>query len=379
MSIGPVKCPLVTKLSQQAKSWRNHSVPPSTRAYSSLPRPYRFHTGASWAGKPAHPQDRKLNVEPFSKDSPIGRWRDHVLSRPNGNGRMHIGEDFFYIQEMRSQAVHGVSLGIADGVGGWVESGVDPSLFSQALMYHAHRYAKLGWPGEPEIDPTQDYEEREKVEGWELTPMECLELAYGGVLRENGVLAGSSTACIVNLNASSGVLRAANLGDSGFCIIRSSSVVHFQRTQTHFFNCPKQLAKLPVQNRRFRGSCVDPPSDADTFETKLRDGDIIILFTDGLSDNVFPTELVSICSLVARQYNYSPPPRKPPMPSSDLAQIESFDFMRNEEDEQVQTIAERIVHYARLCMLNKKRVSPYERAAAREGMYFRGGVSIPMI
>ncbi len=73
-----------------------------------------------------------------------------------------------------------------------MESGVDPSLFSQALMYHAHRYAKLGWPGEPEIDPTQDYEEREKVEGWELTPMECLELAYGGVLREIGVLAGMS-------------------------------------------------------------------------------------------------------------------------------------------------------------------------------------------
>ena len=46
-------------------------------------------------------------------------------------------------------------------------------------MYHAHRYAKSGWPGEPEIDPTQEYEEREKVEGWELRPTECLELAYG--------------------------------------------------------------------------------------------------------------------------------------------------------------------------------------------------------
>jgi hypothetical protein len=41
----------------------------------------------------------------------------------------------------------------------------------------------------------------------------------------------------------------------------------------------------------------------------------------------------------------------------------------------VQTIAERIVNYAQSCMKNKKRVSPFERAAAREGMYFRGGVS----
>jgi hypothetical protein len=50
-------------------------------------------------------------------------------------------------------------------------------------------------------------------------------------------------------------------------------------------------------------------------------------------------------------------------------------FVKAEEDTQVQTIAERIVQYAQLCMHNKKRVSPFERAAAREGMYFRGGVS----
>ena len=86
--------------------------------------------------------------------------------------------------------LQGISLGVADGVGGWVDSGVDPSLFSQALMYHAQRYAKNGWAGEPEIDPTQDYAEREQVEGWELKPMECIDLAHGGVLRERTVLAG---------------------------------------------------------------------------------------------------------------------------------------------------------------------------------------------
>lgn len=149
----------------------------------------------------------------------------------------------------------GVSFGVADGVGGWVDSGVDPALFSQALMYHAHRYSRNAWAGEPEIDPTMDYEEREQIEGWEMTPYECLDLAYGGVLREKYVLAGmsmtfffcmimeafldwsrislfpfqpespcrlvyvmlltfwissgSSTACIISLNASSGVLRSA--------------------------------------------------------------------------------------------------------------------------------------------------------------------------
>ena len=86
--------------------------------------------------------------------------------------------------------MEGVSFGLADGVGGWVDSGVDPSLFSQALMYHAHRYSRNAWAGEPEIDPTMDYEEREQIEGWEMTPYECLDLAYGGVLREKFVQAG---------------------------------------------------------------------------------------------------------------------------------------------------------------------------------------------
>jgi protein phosphatase PTC7 len=88
--------------------------------------------------------------------------------------------------------VEGVSFGVADGVGGWVDSGVDPALFSQALMYHAHSYSRNAWAGEPEIDPTLDYEEREQVEGWEVTPYECLDLAYGGVLREKIVQAGKS-------------------------------------------------------------------------------------------------------------------------------------------------------------------------------------------
>lgn len=84
----------------------------------------------------------------------------------------------------------GLSFGVADGVGGWIDVGVDPALFSQALMYHAHRYSKNAWAGEPEIDPLNNYEEREQVEGWEMTPIDCLELAHGGVLREKTVEAG---------------------------------------------------------------------------------------------------------------------------------------------------------------------------------------------
>jgi hypothetical protein len=93
-----------------------------------------------------------------------------------------------------------VSFGVADGVGGWAESGVDPSLYAQTLMYHAHRYSRTAWAGEPETDPTQEYEERERVEGWELSPYDCLELAYHGVLRERLVEAGLFLGAVIRIH-----------------------------------------------------------------------------------------------------------------------------------------------------------------------------------
>ncbi|TFY64875.1 hypothetical protein EVJ58_g2330 [Rhodofomes roseus] len=293
---------------------------------------------------------RRFKTKPFAPDSDIGQWRDHLIAKYHSPVGNHIGEDFFYVQDMRNQS--GVSFGVADGVGGWVDSGVDPSLFSQALMYHAHRYSKAAWAGEPETDPIQEAEERQQVEGWELSPAECLELAYGGVLRERGVKAGSSTACLLTLNAASGVLRAANLGDSGFSIFRSSNVVHQQRSQQHFFNCPKQLSKLPQGTPGFSRAVIDSPREADTFETKLRDGDIVIAYSDGLADNVFPAEMNTICTLVSRQYTNSAPPPSPQQEGD------------TDEKQAVQDVSDDEL---------KNRASPFERAAAREGMYFRGG------
>jgi hypothetical protein len=72
----------------------------SFRLMSSLARPYRFHMGASWMGKPSAPNETRLNV-PFPPQSHIGKWRDQVLSRMKESSRRDAGEDFLYIQEVR--------------------------------------------------------------------------------------------------------------------------------------------------------------------------------------------------------------------------------------------------------------------------------------
>lgn len=72
------------------------------RHASSMPRPYRFHIGASWAGKPPEPGPRRRYV-PFASDSAVGAWRDHTLSRPKSVPGKDAGEDFFYVQEVSLQ------------------------------------------------------------------------------------------------------------------------------------------------------------------------------------------------------------------------------------------------------------------------------------
>ncbi|EIN07379.1 protein serine/threonine phosphatase 2C [Punctularia strigosozonata HHB-11173 SS5] len=332
---------------KNARTYTSDAPPPPPKSH-----PYTFHVGVGYAGKP--PDRIKRRFAAFPSGHPIATWRDEMLALPwekgygpsNNARNRDAGEDFFYVQQMREQS--GLSVGVADGVGGWVDSGVDPSLFSQALMFHSARYARSAWAGEPEIDPTTGYEDREEVEGWEMAPGECLSAAYGAVLRERAVLAGSSTACLLNFNASSGLLRSANLGDSGFLIIRSSAVFYKQQPQTHYFNCPKQLTKMPNNtNMSQAGNYIDQPEDAALFETKLRDGDLIIAYTDGLSDNVFPSEIAHICALVGKT--------------------------STSEAEHVQAVANRIVAYAQGCMVKQGRVSPFEQAAARNGKWFRGG------
>jgi len=121
--------------------------------------------------------------------------------------------------------------------------------------------------------------------------------------------------------------------------------------ETHppfFYIYFRQLSKLPTnRGLKFSRVCVDSPSEAETLEIKLRDGDIIVAYTDGFSDNVFQAEMLTICSRVARA--------------------------GGSEDQQVQAMADRMVEYACQCMKNRNRVSPFEREAWRHGMDFPGG------
>lgn len=85
------------------KQGRTRLLSTSTATYQASvvpsPRPYTFHLGASWAGKPEDPT--LAPKVPFPPDTLIGSWRDKMLDRKKRAKSVDAGEDFFFIQEVR--------------------------------------------------------------------------------------------------------------------------------------------------------------------------------------------------------------------------------------------------------------------------------------
>lgn len=184
-----------------------------------------------------------------------------------------IGDDAWFIASQKSMDV----LGVADGVGGWREVGVDPSKFSSNLMRTCKRIVEQ----EPDLFGGESGAEVNRK-----TPMEILSQSYNALLENKNSLIGSSTACIIVFHRESSLLHSANLGDSGFVIIRNNKIVHRSQEQRHYFNSPFQMAilpSLPGAANLFN----DSPESASVSSFELAEGDFIVVATDGLWDN-FP-------------------------------------------------------------------------------------------
>ncbi|KAJ1945735.1 hypothetical protein EC988_005689, partial [Linderina pennispora] len=176
------------------------------------------------------------------------------------------GEDAFF---HRNDA-----LGIADGVGGWAGVGdADPALFARRLMHHASA----------EVARFEDIDDEQFAHYHAAAPVDILRRAYEITLDEMEALGvrGSSTACVVVLRGDE--LRVANLGDCSLTVVRQGDMVYRTEEQQHSFNFPYQLGTEEHS---------DGPSDAQVFRLKVQRGDIVIVGSDGVFDNLFDDDIL---------------------------------------------------------------------------------------
>jgi protein phosphatase PTC7 len=246
-----------------------HATPASSSQTPSQASNSKFKYGiaASFSAK-----DAKFNpaqhVRPFTP-APIS-------SRPDS------GQDAYFVSHIGDSNC--IALGVADGVGGWADSGVDPAEFSHGFCEYMASTASSF----PSTSPKP------------LSAKTLMQKGYDALLSADTVKAGGSTAC-VGIASSHGTLDVANLGDSGFLQLRLNAVHYVTEPQTHAFNTPYQLAIIPENMRQrisaFGGTQLsDMPKDSSVTSHDLRHGDILVFATDGVWDNLSPSDILRIVS-----------------------------------------------------------------------------------
>jgi protein phosphatase PTC7 len=152
-------------------------------------------------------------------------------------------------------------LAVADGVGGWTLSGIDPSKYAWELMRNVENEEKLA-------------KERNAFQILSNAAKQCKET-------------GSSTCVLMVLNQSSGLADTINVGDSGFLLFRKIDekleIVNKSKEVLHGFNFPFQL-----------GTEGDDVSTGDKKSFQLQKEDLIILYSDGFSDNLYEDHIKSL-------------------------------------------------------------------------------------
>lgn len=130
----------------------------------------------------------------------------------------------------------------------------------------------------------------------DVDPVDILQRAYERTLelcRSDGSL-GSSTALVAVLlspSPSSSTaggpahphLRIAHIGDCLIGVIRQNELIYRSSEQQHRFNYPYQLGPQ---------SPTTPQKDAIRIDLPVQEGDVIVLATDGLGDNLWDEDVL---------------------------------------------------------------------------------------
>jgi protein phosphatase PTC7 len=276
-------CPLNRDTSPASIGLRSfHST---SHNWSSAPQ-FTYHVAASYSAK----QDR-FNAEANLFTSPPYDPSNRAIASlrtckesVNKRHRAKSGQDAFFFSQIGN--TNATAFGVADGVGGWVESGLDPADFSHGLCEYMTCAAR-SWPQGSNTTA--------------LHPKDLLQVAYDEVTEDDSIEGGGSTACLA-VAEPDGNVEVANLGDSGFMHLGGNAVRHFTQPQTHAFNTPYQLSKTPqrmlVQMAVFGGPTTlsDLPKESSVTHHKVRHGDVLVFATDGVWDNLSPQDALGIVS-----------------------------------------------------------------------------------
>jgi len=348
---------------------------------------YRVAVSSTGKGRRFHPLKNAYNFDPTGPALGVTKETNSVSRRRT---RPDSGEDAFFVSRIGNRIsdhqegnAEAVAFAVADGVGGWTESRVDPADFSHGLCgYMAHTAQTWHEPAEA------------------LRPKQLLQAGYDRVVADPTIRAGGSTAC-VGVALPDGRVELANLGDSGSVLVRRAAVHSYSVPQTHGFNTPFQLSVIPPRMRAqasvFGGAFLeDFPKDASVTNVQMQHGDVLILATDGVFDNLNNQDILKLITSrmvmtgawtatdsgvgVSENLRALAAPgglaeALPSPPSSSLSKEEDSESRLVDEVTLQSILAATVAGEAKKASVDYRRDGPFAKEAQRyyPGDYYRGG------
>lgn len=172
---------------------------------------------------------------------------------PHPNKVEKGGEDAFFVSSDDGEVIV-----VADGVSGWAEKNVDPALFSRELVANVSSLV-----GNVEVNDD---------------PRILIKEAHAATSS-----IGSATVIVSVFK--NGILKIGSVGDCGLRVIRKGQMIFSTFPLEHYFDCPYQLSSESVTQTYL---------DAIVSTVNLQVGDTIVMGSDGLFDNIFDQEIVSV-------------------------------------------------------------------------------------
>lgn len=239
-----------------------------------------------------------------------------------------LSEDAFFIHEKGY-------VGIFDGVGSWRKAGVDPRLYPRALSKYC----------------VEDLDSEDPQRLPKKRPQDVLLAAWRRLSKSE--VAGSTTACLATLDEEHDALSYVNLGDAGIVVFRDPSrtsgtafqgddkaVVMVAPQQSRSFNLPYQLGWTNTDSRLN----FETPFHGNVASFPVKPGDVVVLATDGLFDNVFIDDLAGIIE----------------------------DWQMNNVDDDLDELASIICATARKASLDETNDSPFAKLARENDILWSG-------
>eukprot|EP00560_Eucampia_antarctica_P006673 CAMPEP_0197823492 /NCGR_PEP_ID=MMETSP1437-20131217/841_1 /TAXON_ID=49252 ORGANISM="Eucampia antarctica, Strain CCMP1452" /NCGR_SAMPLE_ID=MMETSP1437 /ASSEMBLY_ACC=CAM_ASM_001096 /LENGTH=670 /DNA_ID=CAMNT_0043422699 /DNA_START=51 /DNA_END=2063 /DNA_ORIENTATION=- len=327
---------------------------------------------------------------PFKSHRNVGINRrdfgpDEVADDPD------LSEDAYFVANVELPDENGkgkrnvLYAGVADGVGSWREFGVDPKEFSHRLMEECENILQ---EASSEVGGLKKGDEKFRRM---ITPAEVMKQAYERVKSDN--IIGSSTACIALFDGCRHQLHFSNLGDCGIIVLRhiDSSVAgalkhnrvtrreerqsdlrvaFVSQQQLRSFNHPYQLGWTGEDIDSEESTSFKNAADSCTTSIHIRRGDIILMATDGLFDNVDIDDIAKI-SLKWEQDNGF-------IKGGDIIERQKRwskgESMTLQSVEQISDLTKRLCDLARENSLDSSIDSPFAILAKENDIMWSGGM-----